>query len=226
MLDTKEEILNAAEVLFARMGYHASSMRAITETAGVNLALANYHFGSKEALLEAVIARRLQPVNDLRIKRLQEIRNNSGARNRKPDLQEVLRAYIEPVFGNGESERDWTHLTNLIGRAFTEPDETVQKTLLRHMKLVNQIILDLLMAALPGLSREEVFWRYQFLNGALGLAIRIHSHPGYGRLKKNFETDSETLMEMLVSFATGGMETVWSRAGRKRKTQVSQPGVA
>lgn len=222
-MDTKEEILNAAEVLFARTGYHASSMRAITETAGVNLALVNYHFGSKEALLEAVIERRLRPVNELRLKRLQEIRNRSGERKIKPDLPEILRAYIEPVFGNGESERDWVDFTNLIGRAFTEPDKTVQKTLLRHMKPVNQLILDLLRNALPGLSGEEVFWRYQFFIGALGLAIRIHSSPGYGRLKKNFETDSETLMEMLVAFATGGMETTGNRVSRKGKGQVTQP---
>jgi hypothetical protein len=114
----------------------------------------------------------------------------------------------------------------LIGRAFTEPDETVQKTLLRHMKLVNQLVLDLLRDALPGLSGEEVFWRYQFLNGALGLAIRIHSNPGYGRLKKNFETDSETLIRMLVAFAAGGMETGGSRADRKGKAQAAQPRVA
>ena len=225
-MDTKEEILNAAEVLFARAGYHASSMRAITESAGVNLALVNYHFGSKEELLEAVIARRLRPVNELRLKRLQEIRNRSGERNIKPDLPEILRAYIEPVFGNGESKKDWVDFTNLIGRAFTEPDETVQKTLLRHMKPVNQLILDLLRDALPGLSGEEVFWRYHFLIGALGLAIRIHSNPGYGRLKKNFETDSETLMGMLVAFATGGMETTGSQVSRKGKGQVTQPRFA
>ncbi|MCL5022601.1 MAG: TetR family transcriptional regulator [Nitrospirae bacterium] len=214
-MDTKEEILNAAEVLFARSGYHASSMRAITESAGVNLALVNYHFGSKEALLEAVVALRLRPVNEVRLKRLQEIRNRSEELNIKPDLPEILRAYIEPVFGTGESERGWADFANLIGRAFTEPDETVQKILLRHMKPANQLMLELLRAALPDLSGQEVFWRYQFLIGALGRAIRMNSSPGYERLKKNFETDSETLIEMLVSFASAGMGKTEGRVGRR-----------
>jgi AcrR family transcriptional regulator len=192
-------------------------MRAITESAGVNLALVNYHFGSKEALMEAVIARRLRPVNDLRLRRMQEIRNRSEERNMKPDLPEILRAYIEPVFGSGESQKGWVYFTNLIGRAFTEPDETVQKTFLRHMKPVHQLILDLLGDALPDLSVEEVFWRYQFLVGALGRAIFINSTPGYGRLKKNFETDSDTLMGMLVSFATGGLEAAGNPVSRKGK---------
>lgn len=183
----------------------------------MNLALVNYHFGSKEALMEAVIARRLRPVNDLRLRRLQEIRNRSEERNMKPDLPEILRAYIEPVFGSGESQKGWVYFTNLIGRAFTEPDETVQKTFLRHMKPVHQLILDLLGDALPDLSVEEVFWRYQFLVGALGRAIFINSTPGYGRLKKNFETDSDTLMGMLVSFATGGLEAAGKPVSRKGK---------
>ena len=212
-MDTKEEILNAAEVLFARAGYHAASMRAITESAGVNLALVNYHFGSKEALLEAVIARRLRPVNELRLRRLQEIRSRAGERNISPDLPEILRAYIEPVFGTGDSERGWADFANLIGRAFTETDETAQKILLRHMKPANQLMLELLGAALPDLSGQEVFWRYQFLIGALGRAIRMNSSPGYERLKKNFEADSETLIRMLVSFAGAGMGSGERREG-------------
>lgn len=215
-MDTKREILNSAEALFARSGYHASSMRAITENAGVNLALANYHFGSKEALLEAVIARRLRPVNDLRLKRLQEIRKRSEERNAMPDIEEILRAFIEPVFGSRESEKGWADFTNLIGRAFAESDETVQKILLRHMKPVNQMMLDMLKDALPGVSGEEVSWRYQFLIGALGRAIRVNSSPGYGRLMKNFEVGSERLIGMLVSFAGAGMETSVNRVRRMK----------
>lgn len=213
-MDTKQEILNAAETLFARSGYHASSMRAITENAGVNLALVNYHFGSKEALLEAVISRRLRPVNELRLKTLLEIRDRAEQRKERPDIRDILRAYIEPVFGAGEAERGWADFTNLIGRAFTESDETVQRVLLGHMKPVNRFMLGILGDALPRLSAEEIFWRYQFVIGALSRAIRMSSSPGYGRLKKNFETDSETLIGMLVHFVAEGMKTRGNQADR------------
>ena len=46
-LDTKERILQAAENLFTDQGFGATSLRAITHRAGVNLAAVNYHFGSK-----------------------------------------------------------------------------------------------------------------------------------------------------------------------------------
>ena len=70
--DTKQRILDVAERLFATRGFHATSLRAITRAAEVNLAAVNYHFGSKDALLEAVMLRRLGPLNEIRQARLDQ----------------------------------------------------------------------------------------------------------------------------------------------------------
>ena len=48
--ETKDRILDAAEALFMEHGYEATSLRALTAAADVNLAAVNYHFGSKEDL--------------------------------------------------------------------------------------------------------------------------------------------------------------------------------
>ena len=45
--DTKTRILDGAEQLFAREGFHNTSLRTLTSLASVNLASVNYHFGSK-----------------------------------------------------------------------------------------------------------------------------------------------------------------------------------
>ncbi|NOQ41505.1 MAG: TetR family transcriptional regulator, partial [Desulfuromusa sp.] len=63
--DTKTRILNSAEQLFAREGFHSTSLRTLTSRAEANLASVNYHFGSKDALLQAVIERRLLPLNQI-----------------------------------------------------------------------------------------------------------------------------------------------------------------
>ena len=75
--DTKARILDAAEDLFAAQGFGATSLRAITGQAEVNLASVNYHFGSKEALIDEVIARRVQPINQRRLALLDERRAES-----------------------------------------------------------------------------------------------------------------------------------------------------
>jgi AcrR family transcriptional regulator len=60
---TRDRILGAAEELFAQRGFEGASLRQLTTAAGVNLAAVNYHFGSKEKLVEEVFRRRLDALN-------------------------------------------------------------------------------------------------------------------------------------------------------------------
>src|SRR3954466_315489 len=71
--DTKTRILDAAESLFMEHGFEATSPRQLTATAGVNLAAVNYHFGSKEELFQAVLTRRLDPMNQKRMALLTDL---------------------------------------------------------------------------------------------------------------------------------------------------------
>ena len=64
---TKERLLDAAEALFMEHGFEATSLRLITAAAEVNLAAVNYHFGSKEELFQAILTRRLDPMNQKRV---------------------------------------------------------------------------------------------------------------------------------------------------------------
>jgi AcrR family transcriptional regulator len=75
---TKDRILDAAESLFMEHGYEATSLRAITSGAGVNLASVNYHFGSKEELFQAVLTRRLDPMNQERLDLLTRLEGEVG----------------------------------------------------------------------------------------------------------------------------------------------------
>ena len=90
---TTERILDTAEELFAEQGF-STSLRNITADAGVNLAAVNYHFGSKEALIQAVFTRRLGPLNAERLRLLDAIEAhgwNDGA------LESILEAFIGPA---------------------------------------------------------------------------------------------------------------------------------
>ena len=81
---TKDRILDAAESLFMEHGFEATSLRAITAAAGVNLAAVNYHFGSKEELFQAVLTRRLDPMNQQRVELLTRFEHAGGAASRSP----------------------------------------------------------------------------------------------------------------------------------------------
>jgi len=86
--ETRTRILDAAEELFMQHGFEATSMRQLTAKAGVNLAAVNYHFGSKDALIEAVFRRRLDPMNAARIAELEKLEG--------PSPEAIIRAFIGP----------------------------------------------------------------------------------------------------------------------------------
>ena len=75
---TKDKILDAAEALFMEHGFEATSLRSITAAAGVNLAAVNYHFGTKEELFQAVLTRRLDPMNQKRVDLLTRLEHEAA----------------------------------------------------------------------------------------------------------------------------------------------------
>lgn len=87
--ETKALILDAAEARFAEAGYDAVALREVAESAGVPLGLINYHFGSKERLFEAVIARRAGELNARR-------RAALAALGPRPTVDAVLEAFLRP----------------------------------------------------------------------------------------------------------------------------------
>src|SRR3989442_15882092 len=108
--ETRTRILDAAEELFMLHGFEGTSMRQLTTQAGVNLAAVNYHFGSKDALIEAVFRRRLDPMNAARIAALEEL--ESSGRALAPEA--IIRAFL------GESLR-MIEDTKSGGRDFLPP---------------------------------------------------------------------------------------------------------
>src|SRR5207302_4593568 len=87
--ETRTRILDAAEELFMLHGFEGTSMRLLTSRAGVNLAAVNYHFGSKDALIEALFRRKLDPMNTARIAELDRLETEAngqpGARSPSPE---------------------------------------------------------------------------------------------------------------------------------------------
>src|SRR6266852_6889178 len=91
--DTQQPILDSAERLFAEYGFAGVSLRAIIADAKVNLAAIHYHYRSKEALFDAVILRRLEPINRERLAILDSYE--------QPTLEQILEAFLAPAFRVG-----------------------------------------------------------------------------------------------------------------------------
>ena len=163
--DTKSRILDAAETLFIDCGYEAMSLRQITSRAEVNLAAVNYHFGSKETLIHSVLSRRLDRLNQERLKLLDRFDAMLGARL---TCEHVLGAMFIPALRlSRDSQEGGKAFLRLLGRAYTDPSAFIRDFLNAHYESVAMRFFDAFQRALPHLPREELGWRLHFAIGAL-----------------------------------------------------------
>ncbi|MGN6669665.1 MAG: TetR/AcrR family transcriptional regulator [Trinickia sp.] len=163
--DTKARILDAAEDIFIEYGYEAMSLRQITSRADVNLAAVNYHFGSKEALIHAMLARRLDKLNVERLKLLERFDAQLGDRL---TCEHVLGAMFIPALRLSRDARaGGPAFLRLLGRAYTDPSSFIHDFLSGHYADVAERFFDAFQRALPHLPREELGWRLHFAIGAL-----------------------------------------------------------
>ncbi len=202
-VDTKTQILDAAEALIAEKGIDAVSLRAITAAAGVNLAAVHYHFGSKEALVGKVYERRLGPINKLRLEMLDAVESAAG--DGAPDLEGVLRALIEPPI-RMYCEHDKASLyMQLGGRIYAEPADFVQAMFDDLFQEIVGRFLPAFERALPGLADVERGWRVHFSIGSMIHTLLDSKRLGrftHGMCNLN---DSEAVIERLVNFTAAGL---------------------
>ncbi|NNL85066.1 MAG: TetR/AcrR family transcriptional regulator, partial [Myxococcales bacterium] len=165
--DTKTQILDASESLFATRGIESTSLRAITALAGTNLAAVNYHFGSKDALIAAVVGRRVAPINEERLKLLSQLE----AGTESPTLEGVLEAFFGPpmrLLDLGGPQASL--LGKLISRIYWESGDETRLLILDQFREVIERFVSAIARTLPELPLREVALRFQF-----GLGVMIHT---------------------------------------------------
>lgn len=202
---TKDRILDVAEQLFAEHGFGATSMRAITNEAGVNLAAINYHFGSKEGLVQAIFSRRLVPMNTERLSRLRALQNVHGGRI---PLHDLVGAFVGPALELSRDVRGGgARFIRLLGRSYTESSDELQDAVRAMYEEVIESFKPAFAAALPGLDRQELYWRLHFLVGTLAYCM---AGSDMMRLiatsRLSGDAEHEQLIHRLTAFLTAGLQ--------------------
>lgn len=200
---TKEKILNAAEALFAEHGFEQTSLRQITADADVNLASVNYHFGSKKALIQAVMARYLEvlmPALEQELVALQ-------ARN-KISTRDVFDCFRKPLAQLREVRKHGpTLFLSLLGFAYAEIQGHLRRYTMDHFGHVIEHLLAALHQANPQLSPIDMFWRLHFVLGATvfaqvsGPALREIAAADFGET-----IAADQMIDRLIPFLAGGVD--------------------
>jgi AcrR family transcriptional regulator len=203
--DTKTRILDAGERLFVEHGFEATSLRSLTAAAGVNLAAVHYHFGSKEELFQAVLTRRLDPMNQERIDLLEKVEREAGGR--ASSCEKILFAMLIPALKLARDERrGGKDFLRLVGRAYADPAPFIRHFLSQQYAGMIGRYKEAFLKALPHLSRQELTWRLHFVMGALSYTL-----AGTDALKLFAEATSTTnndelLLQRLAPFLVAGLK--------------------
>jgi len=201
---TRARILLAAETLFADQGYAATSVRAIAAAAGVNLAAAHYHFGSKHGLLKAVIHERVTPINTCRLQALTALECQAQSQG-EPQVDAIMTAFFAP-FVSGEISDGFPRI---MARIYGEPDNLIRPILEQEFLPVTQRFIAALQLALPELDGHDLAWRFHFVIGAM-IHLVMFSEPLGGaastqRSTNNTRKSAHAAFQHLQTFVVAGL---------------------
>jgi AcrR family transcriptional regulator len=198
---TRERLLNIAEQRFGEGGYEGTSLRAITVAAAANIAAVNYHFGSKEALLRAAVARAMAPVNNERRRRLDELEAKG-----QPTVEQLIRAFIEPgldlILRRGERG---PVIARFIGRVAFDPSRRIRELYSAEADPVEARYLAALQAALPQAAPESVAFGYLNMIGLLAMhqSQALSRAPGAEQVEDPGRLAADLIAFLVAAFDHG-----------------------
>lgn len=203
-VETRRRLLDAAETLFAERGFDSVSLRDITVAAEANVAAVNYHFRNREGLVEEVMARYINPVNEERLARLDQLEARNGS---KPlALEEILEALVRPfVTQVRRSEMSEKLFYRLMGRMFGDMTESMPPSVEHGFRNMLERFRKAFRRTLPDIGEEDLLWRMHFSFGAM---IHMMAHADTlrelsGGASGNPSTDQS--MARFVHYAAAGM---------------------
>jgi AcrR family transcriptional regulator len=193
-------IIESAESLFSTKGYYATSIRDVVADAKVNLAAINYHFRNKESLYCEILRRRLKPMNQSRLAKLESAIELAG--DKPIPLALIFDIFARPFF---ELSDDGTvenrHASRLIGRSVVESVPFADELLATEIHVTTAHFARAIRKHAPGLQPTEFIWRLNFVVGAMHHTLAtIHQMTALTRgLCRN--SDFESALRHFTQFA-------------------------
>jgi len=204
--EARARILDSAEALFAERGFHGTSVRDITEHAGVRLAAVNYHFVDKETLFRDVLQRRAAVLEQARLQQLAAlpVRGSAGARTRA-----LVRAFVMPLVPHATDSQGFRNYLALIAQVGSSRLQALSLVEHTYNPLAQRFIAAL-SSIFPAASSQALHHGYTFLLASTMYSfsnnLRLDSMTG-GRLRSD---DFDAISRSLVTFTAAGLTALCS----------------
>jgi len=166
----KTRILDAAEKVFADLGFEGASLRQIVHGADVNLATVYYYFGSKEGLMAAVFKRRFGPLRSEHLDTLQQL--DQEAQGRPLPMEKILETMLRPALRLATvAAPQGRTVMRLIGRIASDPNPQTQELFRSQLQDVREAYVARIRRSVPELPEADIQWRFEFIWGAFAFVL-------------------------------------------------------
>ncbi len=201
---TARQIQKAAEALFAEQGFGETTMRQITHAASVNLAAVNYHFGSKQGLIQAVAEKYLTPftghLSDA-VSTCQYVHADMTVSTEEL-LEMLMRALLHVHQSNGYALAIFSRLMDL---SYAPGQEELRDFLIERYSESMQAFLELLRKDAAPMQDDEFFWRLHFLLGSMIFTLsNYHTLTHLDKRENDKSAQVERVLHRMIPVLTAG----------------------
>ena len=196
-METKDLMLDAAELLFSENGVEGGSIRALTREAGVKLASVHYHFGLKEAVAPAAFCRRARPINAEPLGILDEIERDGTA-----DVEGIVTALHAPAIQLAQSLVHGRRFMKLCGRFESKPGESLESAFKEEFSSVFERFEGTPQRVMPDLSLSDLRSRMHCAIGMMADTMLDSNRTRRWTDGASDPLDTDGTLEAMVQFVT------------------------
>lgn len=207
-IPTRERLLDRAELLFAEQGYHAVTVRAVTNAAEANLAAVNYHFGTKANLYQEVFRSRWA-VRARKVKRcFYDLLENQSVDTKEAIVDSLARSF----FSGPLSEKERRCFFLLMMREITRPTDTFRLISDEFITPFLREIMDIFKPCLSHIKSEDKLALSILSIFALMLSFNFARRPA-ARLAGQHDDEAfqGQVLQHIIAFSLNGLDTAPGR---------------
>jgi AcrR family transcriptional regulator len=203
---TRILLLNTAERLFGQNGVTATSLREVMKEADVNMAMIHYYFKNKEGLLDAILERRLVPINQARLNLLGQY--SLKADGQPLDMDDIIRAYVEPFIRlRDKADEGGADFLKLFAWLRMEPNFTYHQLMKKHLGDSLAAFQKELKRSLPDKTDEELNWKWAFLGGTVVMTITLMDQIDWFNDEGDMGGSADWIIQNLVNYTATGFQS-------------------
>jgi AcrR family transcriptional regulator len=196
--ETIEELLNVAERLFAKHGVeHVALTRIVASSGQKNRSALHYHFGAREGVLAALLDRRLEHVNALRHKMLDDVAAG------EPRLADAMNAFVAPLCSVVLNEPWGPDYVSILAQVGFHPrllgDRTLDDANITALRRCRRLIE----LSLPDVPRAVLSRRFRWFHDGVVVALARWTR----KTPRSLWTRAamQNLIEELVEYGVAGL---------------------